>query len=156
MYRKLIVTALPVFSLLFASIAVTGTAYAQPGFAPPPATQPTFQRRPVGQAPRGFFPPTSTQAFSFQRPYPYHLDYYRQKYNGGYEPYFGNLYGPPAVVGTQPFAYSGYPNNNPNNNSNPPQPQAAPQATPYITCPHCQQAVQLQWQPTTSLPPAPQ
>ena len=34
----------------------------------------------------------------FQRPYPYHLDYYRMKYNGSYEPYFGNLYGPPINV----------------------------------------------------------
>ena len=31
----------------------------------------------------------------FQRPYPYHLDYYRMKYGGSYAPYFGNLYGPP-------------------------------------------------------------
>lgn len=33
--------------------------------------------------------------FQFQRPYPYHLDYYRMRYGGSYEPYFGNLYGPP-------------------------------------------------------------
>jgi hypothetical protein len=31
----------------------------------------------------------------FQRPYPYHLDYYRALYGGSYAPYFGNLYGPP-------------------------------------------------------------
>ena len=31
----------------------------------------------------------------FQRPYPYHLDYYRMLYGGSYAPYFGNLYGPP-------------------------------------------------------------
>lgn len=34
-------------------------------------------------------------AGSFQRPYPYHLDYYRAKWGGSYAPYFGNLYGPP-------------------------------------------------------------
>jgi hypothetical protein len=34
-------------------------------------------------------------AGTFQRPYPYHLDYYRMKYGGSYAPYFGNLYGPP-------------------------------------------------------------
>ena len=33
----------------------------------------------------------------FQRPYPYHLDYYRMRYGGSYAPYFGNLYGPPQV-----------------------------------------------------------
>ena len=31
-----------------------------------------------------------------QRPYPYHLDYYRMKYGGSYEPYMGNIYGPPV------------------------------------------------------------
>ena len=39
----------------------------------------------------------------FQRPYPYHLDYYRMKYSGSYAPYFGNLYGPPAVSITPPY-----------------------------------------------------
>ena len=34
----------------------------------------------------------------FQRPYPYHLDYYRMRYRGSYAPYFGNLYGPPTYV----------------------------------------------------------
>ncbi len=33
----------------------------------------------------------------YQRPYPYHLDYYRMRYGGSYEPYAGNLYGPPLV-----------------------------------------------------------
>jgi len=33
----------------------------------------------------------------FQRPYPYHLDYYRMRYGGSYAPYFGNLYGPPVM-----------------------------------------------------------
>ncbi|MGI9457235.1 MAG: hypothetical protein ACR2NU_11785 [Aeoliella sp.] len=45
----------------------------------------------------------------FQRPYPYHLDYYRMRYGGDYAPYFGNLYGPPAVYapyfGGQPSPY---------------------------------------------------
>jgi hypothetical protein len=44
----------------------------------------------------------------FQRPYPYHLDYYRMRYGGSYAPYFGNLYGPsgyPAYYG--PY-YGGY------------------------------------------------
>ena len=38
---------------------------------------------------------SQVSAGSFQRPYPYHLDYYRMKYGGSYAPYFGNLYGPP-------------------------------------------------------------
>lgn len=41
----------------------------------------------------------------FQRPYPYHLDYYRMKWGGSYEPYFGNLYGPPNVVLGWPGTY---------------------------------------------------
>ncbi len=43
------------------------------------------------------FPQYQSQvnAGSFQRPYPYHLDYYRAKWGGSYAPYFGNLYGPP-------------------------------------------------------------
>lgn len=50
-------------------------------------------------------------AGSFQRPYPYHLDYYRMRYGGSYEPYFGNLYGPPQVVTAPPYYgayYGGY------------------------------------------------
>lgn len=39
----------------------------------------------------------------FQRPYPYHLDYYRMRYGGSYAPYFGNLYGPPKVVTAPPY-----------------------------------------------------
>ena len=34
---------------------------------------------------------------NYTRPYPYHLDYYRMKYGGSYEPYAGNIYGPPLV-----------------------------------------------------------
>ncbi len=47
----------------------------------------------------------------FQRPYPYHLDYYRMRYGGSYAPYFGNLYGTPQVVNYPPYYgpyYSGY------------------------------------------------
>ena len=42
----------------------------------------------------------------YQRPYPYHLDYYRMRWGGSYAPYFGNLYGPPNVVWGMP--YGGY------------------------------------------------
>lgn len=106
--------------------------------------RPTYQRRPVHayQAPQ-------VAAGSFQRPYPYHLDYYRQRYGGGYEPYFGNLYGSPQIVGAQPFAYSQYPQTQPTA----PLP-AGPAATateasvaaPMIICPHCGEPVQLLWQ----------
>jgi hypothetical protein len=54
-------------------------------------------------------PPVS--ASWFQRPYPYHLDYYRMRYGGSYAPYFGNLYGPPQVVTAPPYFgpyYGGY------------------------------------------------
>ena len=40
----------------------------------------------------------SSEGAWFQRPYPYHLDYYRMRYQGSYAPYFGNLYGPPTYV----------------------------------------------------------
>jgi hypothetical protein len=44
------------------------------------------------------FPATQWgSGFSFQRPYPYHLDYYRMRYGGSYEPYHGFLYGTPKV-----------------------------------------------------------
>jgi len=39
----------------------------------------------------------------FQRPYPYHLDYYKMRYGGSYAPYFGNLYGTPQVVNYPPY-----------------------------------------------------
>ena len=43
----------------------------------------------------------------FQRPYPYHLDYYKMRYGGSYAPYFGNLYGTPLgtpqVVNYPPY-----------------------------------------------------
>ena len=46
-------------------------------------------------------------AGSFQRPYPYHLDYYKMRYGGSYAPYYGNLYGTPfgtpQVVNYPPY-----------------------------------------------------
>jgi hypothetical protein len=80
--------------------AVASSATAQPGPGP------TYQRKGTfaGQGHdkhRDFrhqrMPQFSSQtsAGSFQRPYPYHLDYYRAKWGGSYAPYFGNLYGPP-------------------------------------------------------------
>jgi hypothetical protein len=39
----------------------------------------------------------------FQRPYPYHLDYYKMRYGGSYAPYFGNLYGTPQAVYYPPY-----------------------------------------------------
>src|SRR5262245_35282412 len=64
---------------------------------------------------RGFrhgFPLMSPPVSSgwFQRPYPYHLDYYKMRYGGSYAPYFGNLYGPsglPAYFGPYYGAYGG-------------------------------------------------
>jgi hypothetical protein len=55
--------------------------------------------------------PPQVSAGWFQRPYPYHLDYYRMRYGGSYAPYFGNLYGPPQVVTAPPYYgpyYGGY------------------------------------------------
>jgi hypothetical protein len=43
----------------------------------------------------------------FRRPYPYHLDYYRMRYGGSYEPYFGNLYGPPIIY-APPLRHYGF------------------------------------------------
>jgi hypothetical protein len=48
-------------------------------------------------------PAPSVQSGWFQRPYPYHLDFYKMKYGGSYAPYFGNLYGPPQVVTAPPY-----------------------------------------------------
>jgi hypothetical protein len=59
-----------------------------------------FDRRWGPQRPfYGYHNPRYSQSYGFgwlQRPYPYHLDYYKMKYGGSYEPYFGNLYGPPV------------------------------------------------------------
>lgn len=52
----------------------------------------------------------------FQRPYPYHFDYYRQRYGGAPAPQPANIYLPPAVYGPGYFrpslpygARGGYP-----------------------------------------------
>jgi hypothetical protein len=80
-----------------------------------------------------FAPPVSSGWF--QRPYPYHLDYYRMRYGGSYAPYFGNLYGPPQVVTAPPYYgpyYGGYesgypPSYGPNGMlDEPPQEEGAP------------------------------
>jgi hypothetical protein len=66
-------------------------------------------RRDHDHAPRWVSPQVT--AGWFQRPYPYHLDYYRMRYGGSYAPYFGNLYGPPQVVTAPPYYgpyYGGY------------------------------------------------
>lgn len=47
---------------------------------------------------------SQTSFGSFQRPYPYHLDYYRARWGGSYAPYFGNLYGPPNFFFGSPFS----------------------------------------------------
>ena len=57
-----------------------------------------WRRRPMPQF------SSQTSAGSFQRPYPYHLDYYRAKWGGSYAPYFGNLYGPPNFFFGTPFS----------------------------------------------------
>lgn len=50
-----------------------------------------------------YFQAPAVESGWFQRPYPYHLDYYRMRYGGSYAPYFGNLYGPPQVVTAPPY-----------------------------------------------------
>ncbi len=70
----------------------------------PPQHKPDHHRptRPVVQAP-------SIESGHFVRPYPFHLDYYRMRWGGSYEPYFGNLHGPaniivaPSFVAPNPF-----------------------------------------------------
>lgn len=109
----------------------------QPGGVRPPGQRPPGEPLPGRRVPLRQAP--TVEAGSFQRPYPYHLDYYKQRFGGGYEPYFGNLYGSPSIVGTQPFAFSPYPQPAP---TQPVQPLTAP----ALVCPHCGQAVQLPWQ----------
>jgi hypothetical protein len=65
--------------------------------------------------PHSFAPQVSSGWF--QRPYPYHLDYYKMRYGGSYAPYFGNLYGPPQVVTAPPYYgpyYGNYVSGDPN------------------------------------------
>jgi hypothetical protein len=92
------------------AIAVAAPVVAQPGGG---QSGPTYQRKGTfaghgqdhGDWRRRPMPQFSSQtnAGSFQRPYPYHLDYYRAKWGGSYAPYFGNLYGPPNFFFGTPF-----------------------------------------------------
>jgi len=94
---------------LVLALAAALSAHAQPG-------GPTYQRRgsgwgghhDKGHHNRGHHRPmpsysSQTSFGSFQRPYPYHLDYYRARWGGSYAPYFGNLYGPPNFFFGSPF-----------------------------------------------------
>jgi hypothetical protein len=91
----------------------------------------------------------SVESGTFQRPYPFHLDYYKQKFGGSYDPYFGNLYGPPNVVLANPWNGFGFAPGagvgfgEQGNWVQPPysnsfQPQTGPG---MIVCPHCQQPI---------------
>lgn len=64
---------------------------------------------PYPHAAQGHFVPQQQHAVGshYQRPYPYHLDYYRMRYGGSYAPYFGNLYGTPQVYAPGNF-YGGH------------------------------------------------
>lgn len=73
-----------------------------------------------------YLPPQPAVAHGawFQRPYPYHLDYYRLRYGGTYEPYYsGGLYGTPQVIAPPAFGY-GY---------GPPYPPVPESPTPPVT-----------------------
>ena len=133
----------------FAVTAVTDQAAAQNG-----AAGPSYQRR-RGEwsqehyprrgyypyhAPRGRGPAVS--AGTFQRPYPYHLDYYKKQYGGSYEPYFGNLYGPPNVVLGAPFGPYGFPSPYGYGFQPPYAAPAGPQSPPVTFCPHCRQPIE--------------
>jgi hypothetical protein len=103
-----------------AMLAGAGEGAAHPGNRD---HRPVYQRRAFdwthsqgnrhGRGHRGghiWSPPRANEGW-FQRPYPYHLDYYRMRYGGSYAPYFGNLYGPPQVVTAPPYYgpyYGGY------------------------------------------------
>jgi hypothetical protein len=63
---------------------------------PQPPTHPgwnEWHHPPDGREERG----PAYESGWFQRPYPYHLDYYRMRYGGSYAPYFGNISGPPII-----------------------------------------------------------
>lgn len=66
------------------------------------------KKRHHGHHPHKPYTPPQVSGGHFQRPYPYHLDYYRMRWGGSYAPYFGNLYGPPNVVLGAPYFYGGY------------------------------------------------
>ncbi len=107
-----------------------------------PNYRPDQRPNPGRQAP-------TVESGTFQRPYPFHLDYYKQKFGGSYDPYFGNLYGPPNVVLGAPWAGfgvgfgAGAGFGDQGNWVQPPysnsfQPPAGPG---MIVCPHCQQPI---------------
>jgi hypothetical protein len=85
---------------------VAGSAIAQgpPNGGQPQGGNPVYQRRAFDGGSKRFDRrydrfnqrqmPQASGAW-FQRPYPYHLDYYKMRYGGSYAPYFGNLYGTP-------------------------------------------------------------
>lgn len=137
---------------LVAIAAVTSSVWAQPGASYQRRGSHYDYRNEDHRAPHHYQPPVAqgpaVTAGTFQRPYPYHLDYYRQRYGGSYAPYFGNLYGPPNVVlGAAPYGYGyGYPvpyappvDAAPLNEPAPqPQWQGQPQA---LVCPHCGQPI---------------
>jgi hypothetical protein len=120
-----------VLGVAFAGIGFgAGRASAQPGPDGGQANDgpPVYQQHPVDGHPsdghrrderrdrRDFrrdsrFASPQVSAGWFQRPYPYHLDYYKMRYGGSYAPYFGNLYGTPQVVNYPPYYgpyYTGY------------------------------------------------
>jgi hypothetical protein len=77
------------------------------------AHRPGYFAPPYGPLPRGAGPrqaPSQTSGGAwFQRPYPYHLDYYRMRYGGTYEPYYsGGLYGVPQVIVPPVYGYGGF------------------------------------------------
>ncbi|QDU90536.1 hypothetical protein Pla175_39420 [Pirellulimonas nuda] len=107
----------------------------------PPNQFPPNQRPPGHRPPNqgGNYQAPSIASGTFQRPYPFHLDYYKQKFGGSYDPYFGNLYGPPNVVLATPFVGgSGYFPTTPFPNS--PFVQT-PQGATEVFCPHCGQSL---------------
>jgi hypothetical protein len=103
--------------LLFAlgSLMRTTPAWAQPLDYESNTQAPVYQRRAFESSKHGHgkfdrrfdrrshWQPPHVNAGWFQRPYPYHLDYYKLRYGGSYAPYFGNLYGPPQVVTAPPY-----------------------------------------------------
>jgi hypothetical protein len=96
-------------------LAADSLAYAQWQGGAPNQGGPVYQRRAFESSPKhgsrkdnkfDHFPIIQSAPVNsgwFQRPYPYHLDYYRMRYGGSYAPYFGNLYGPPQVVTAPPY-----------------------------------------------------
>ena len=103
MLRVLTLLAL-VCAVLLPNVVGLANVYAQRG-----AQQYQQQRRPdydhKHRYPRFRQPSQSYyQNGWYQRPYPFHLDYYRMQYGGSYDPYFGNIYGPPRIYNFGPMA----------------------------------------------------